>query len=260
MKSIQKFLYTAILLGGTLTAQQAQAQSWKDLLNTLKNGSTNKTTTNSGSNNSSTSGSSLSSSTIASGLKEALNIGANNASTKLSTKNGFFGNAAVKILMPAEFKKVETTLRQVGMGSVVDNAILAMNRAAEDAAGKAAPIFVNAITTMSITDALGILNGGNTAATNYLKTKTTNQLVSSFKPVIDNSLAKTNATTLWTKVFSTYNKLPIVKQKVNADLSSYVTERAVSGMFTSIAEEEAKIRTNPAGTASNLIQQVFGRK
>lgn len=183
------------------------------------------------------------------------------ASNKLSATDGFFKNAAIKILMPSEAKQVEQTLRSVGLGAVADKAILAMNRAAEDAAKQAAPIFINAITSMSITDGINILKGGNNAATNYLQSKTTSALTSAFRPVIEKSLNKVNATQLWNTVFSTYNQLPFTgSKKVNTDLTAYVTERALSGIFTSIAAEELKIRTDPASQVTNLLRKVFGGK
>lgn len=255
-KIIAPLLLTgALFLSGTF----AQAQSFSDILNTLSgnrnnsgNTSSNKSNTNNFSN--------LSNADIAKGLKEALSIGAKNASGKLSATDGFFKNAAIKILLPPEAQQVEQTLRSVGMGSLVDRAILSMNRAAEDAAKQAAPIFLNAITSMSIQDGLNILQGGNNAATNYLKGKTTTALTSAFSPVIKNSLDKAGAANLWKTVFSTYNNLPVVQKKVNPDMTAYVTERALNGMFVSIAEEEAKIRTDPAAQVTNILKQVFGNK
>ncbi|RQO31860.1 DUF4197 domain-containing protein [Taibaiella sp. KBW10] len=253
-------------------AQDVQAQSANDLLNSVLGGKKSTTTQNNGrpgstngTNNSTTSGNNttsgnLSNTQIVSGLKEALRIGANNAAGKLSLTDGFFKNTAIKILMPAEVQQVEKTLRSVGMGSVVDKAILAMNRAAEDASKQAAPIFVNAITTMSLQDGVGILTGGNTAATNYLKLKTTDALTQAFRPIIQSSLQKVGATNLWKTVFTTYNQLPLVAKKVNPDLSGYVVEKAMDGMFYSISQEEAKIRTNPAAQVTSLLQQVFGNK
>lgn len=195
-----------------------------------------------------------------SALKEALQVGTNNASSKLSNVNGFFGNQVIKILMPPEAKKVESTLRSIGMGKQVDKAILSMNRAAEDAAGKAVPIFVNAITSMSISDGITIVKGGNGAATNYLKGRTTTELTNAFRPVIENSLAKVEATKYWEDVFRIYNALPTTRSKVNTDLTAYVTERALNGLFITIAEEENKIRTNPAARVSDILKKVFGGK
>ncbi|MBY0535406.1 MAG: DUF4197 domain-containing protein [Chitinophagaceae bacterium] len=200
----------------------------------------------------------LSTEEIVSGLKEALSVGAKNSATKLSSLDGFFANATIKVLMPPEAKKVESTLRAAGMGDLVDKAILSMNRAAEEASKSAAPIFVDAIKTMSIQDALGILKGADTAATSYLKGKTTPALTAAFKPVIDAALQKTDATKYWKTVFDTYNKLPTTFKKVNSDLSGYVTEKALYGMFFQVSEEEKKIRKDPAARVSDILKKVFG--
>ena len=161
--------------------------------------------------------------------------------------------------MPKEVSKIETTLRQFGFNKQCDQLILSLNRAAEDASGKAVPIFINAITNMNINDGLTILRGGNNAATNFLKQTTTAALTQAFRPVIEKSLARVNAPALWQSVFATYNKLPISRQKVNTDLTGYVTERALAGLFTTVAQEEANIRTNPAAQITGLLKKVFGR-
>src|SRR5690606_10942869 len=139
-----------------------------------------------------------------------------------------------------------------------DKTILSMNRAAEDAASKAVPIFVNAITSMSIQDGLNILKGGQGAATNYLKSRTTAQLTTALRPVIEGSLHKLNVATYWNKTFSVYNQLPTTFNKVNPDLTAYVTERPLQGLFLTIADEENKIRNNPAARVSDLLKKVFG--
>lgn len=198
----------------------------------------------------------LSSAQIAAALKEALTIGTQNSANKLSAANGFFANAALKILMPPEAQKVENTLRSVGLGSVVDKAILSMNRGAEEAAKSATPIFVNAIKQMTITDALGILKGGNNAATNYFRDKTTAALTSAFKPVIGDALKKVDATKYWSDLFSVYNKFS--SAPVNTDLTAYVTEKAIAGIFQEVALEEQKIRQDPAARVTDLLKTVFG--
>ena len=192
---------------------------------------------------------------IIGGLKEALQVGAEKGSNKLSAVDGFFKDAVIKILMPEEAKKAEKTLRNMGLGKQVDNAILSMNRAAEDAAKSAAPIFINAIKGMSFQDALGILRGGDNAATNYLKDKTTISLTEAFRPVIENSLKKVDATKHWNTVFTTYNKFSA--EKVNPDLSAYVTEKALVGIFYQVAQEEQKIRKDPVARTSDLLKKVF---
>jgi len=206
-------------------------------------------------NNANTSGG-LTSAEIASGLKEALMVGTQNSSNKLSALDGFFANAAIKILMPPEAQKVESTLRGIGLGSLVDKAVLSMNRAAEDAAKSAAPIFISAIKQMTITDAIGILKGGNNAATNYFKDKTTAALTQAFKPAINNALGKVSATKYWNDVFSAYNKF--AAKPVNTDLSGYVTGKAIDGIFFQVAQEEQNIRQNPAARVTDLLKKVFG--
>lgn len=200
--------------------------------------------------------SSLSKDDIAAGLKEALSVGAEKAGKNLSSVNGYFANAAIKILMPEEAKQVEQKLRAMGLGKQVDNAILSMNRAAEDAAKSAAPIFVNAIKQMSIQDAVGILKGGDHTATDYLKSKTTISLTDSFSPVIEKSLEKVDATKYWNSIFSTYNKFST--NKINPDLSAYVTEKALGGIFHQVALEEQQIRKDPVARTSEILKKVFG--
>ncbi|WP_232831840.1 DUF4197 domain-containing protein [Taibaiella helva] len=260
-KLIAPLCFTA-LLGMTMPA--ARAQSLEDIFNAVKgSGNSSQQNQNSNNRNSNTGsnsmlGSGLSNTDIASGLKEALKIGAQNAGSRLSATDGFFKNAMIKILLPKEAQQVEKTLRSIGMGSVVDKAILSMNRAAEDAAKQAAPIFINAITSITIQDGLNILRGGNNAATNFLKTKTTSALTAAFTPVIQKSLNKVGAPDIWKTVFSTYNR--VSPNKVNPDLTGYVTERALNGLFVTIGDEEAKIRTNPASQVTGLLQKVFGKQ
>jgi hypothetical protein len=199
--------------------------------------------------------SALSNDEIISGLKEALKVGTEKGTNKISAIDGFFKDAAIKILMPAEAQKAEKTLRNIGLGRQVDNAILSMNRAAEDAAKSASPIFINAIKGMSFQDALGILRGGDNAATSYLKDKTTVSLTEAFRPVIESSLKKVDATKYWSTVFTSYNKLSA--EKVNPDLSAYVTEKALAGIFYQVAQEEQKIRKDPMARTSDILKKVF---
>ncbi|MER3463617.1 MAG: DUF4197 domain-containing protein [Chitinophagaceae bacterium] len=201
--------------------------------------------------------SSLSTDEIAAGLKEALNKGTQVGTQKLSAVDGFFKDAAVKILLPQEAQKVESTLRNLGMGNLVDNAILSMNRAAEDAAKSAAPIFLNAIKQMTINDALSILRGNDLAATNYLKDKTSSPLTEAFRPIIESSLQKVNATKYWNTLFTTYNRFN--PNKVNPDLSAYVTEKALTGIFYQVGQEEQKIRKDPAARTTELLKKVFSK-
>ncbi len=198
----------------------------------------------------------LSNSTIASGLKEALTIGINDGITSLGQKNGFYNSSVAKILMPEELQGVEKTLRSVGLGSLADKGIQLLNTAAEDAVSEAAPIFVNAVTSMTLTDAKDILIGGDNAATNYLKTATTSNLTTAFQPKVEASLSKVGADKVWTNLISKYNSL--TGQTINPDLDAYVTEQAINGVFNMVAEKEAGIRNNTALRSTSLLQQVFG--
>ena len=200
----------------------------------------------------------LSNEDIINGLKEALSTGAINSTKILSKPDGFFTNQAIKIIMPEEAKKVESTLRSFGMSSLVDKAVLSMNRAAEDAAGGVSSIFLNAIKQMTVTDGINILKGGDFAATDYLKKMTTVGLTEKMRPVIETSLAKVNATQHWNSVFSNYNKFS--NKKVDTDLAAYVTTKALNGLFYSISLEEQKIRKDPAAQVSELLKRVFGGK
>ena len=188
---------------------------------------------------------------VVEGLKTALRLGTDTATTRLSALNGFYKDALVKIMMPPEAQKVEKTLRDVGLGSVVDKAILSMNRSAEDASKYVGDIFINAIKQMTIQDAFAILRGGNTAATDYLKEKTTAQLTAAFKPIISKSLDKTDATKYWSDVFSTYNRFS--NKPVNTDLTAYVTGKALDGLFYKIGLEEQQIRQNPAARVPSSV-------
>jgi Protein of unknown function (DUF4197) len=211
-----------------------------------------------GKKSSSTSSSSLSTSEIVSGLKEALSLGAQKSGDKLSATDGFFKDAAVKILLPEQVRAVEAKMRMLGLGKVVDNAELSMNRAAEDASKAAAPIFLDAIKKMTVTDALNILKGSDTAATGYLRKTTSPELITAFRPVIEESLKKVDATKYWTDVFSAYNKF--TSNPVDTDINSYVTTKALDGLFYYVAQEEKDIRKNPAARVTDILKSVFGSK
>ena len=193
---------------------------------------------------------------ISSGLKEALNNGISKQVTKLTTTDGFFKNEAVKILLPEELKKVDAGLRQIGLSKLADDGLRAINRTAEDAVKEATPIFVNAVTGMSFSDAKNILMGNEHAATSYLQGSTSTALYGKFNPVIKNSFAKVGADKIWTQIITKYNSIPLVK-KVNPDLTDYVTNQAMNGVFKMIAVEEKEIRTNINARTSNLLKRVF---
>ena len=238
-----------LLLSFTTSVCLLQAQGLKGLIKKVtKDSSLNKIIPQK-------SGIGLSNADIIGGLKEALTVGTNNGANKLSAVDGFFKDAALKILMPAEAQKVEQKLRNLGMGKQVDNAILSMNRAAEDAAKSAAPIFINAIKGITIQDGLSILKGGDFAATNFLKEKTLLQLTEAFRPVIESSLQKVNATKYWKTLFTTYNTFS--KEQVNTDLTAYVTDRAMTGIFLQVGLEEQKIRKDPLARTTDLLKKVF---
>lgn len=202
------------------------------------------------------SGGSLSKEEVGEGLKEALTNGVSKGSDLVSQLDGYYKNPEIKIPFPPEVKQVETKLRQIGMGSEVDKFIESLNRGAEDAAKEAKPIFVSAIKQMTIQDAWGILKGENDAATKYLSRTTSPLLTEKFKPVIQNSLNKVNATKYYSDLVNTYNKIPLV-QKVNPNLDDYATEKAIQGLFVMVAKEEKNIRTNPGARTSELLKKVF---
>ncbi|MFV0193415.1 DUF4197 domain-containing protein [Empedobacter falsenii] len=198
----------------------------------------------------------LPNSTIASGLKEALSIGLNDGIKSLSQKNGFYNNSVAKILMPEELQTVEKTMRSLGMGSLADKGIKLLNAAAEDAVSEAAPIFVNALTSMTITDAKDILLGGNNSATNYLKLKTNTDLTKAFQPKVEASLGKVGADKVWNNLITKYNTL--TGNEIEPNLNAYVTQQTLNGVFNMVAEKENGIRNNSALQTTSILQQVFG--
>ena len=180
---------------------------------------------------------------ISSGLKEALNNGITKQVSKLTQTDGFFKNEMVKILLPAELQKVDKTLRSIGMSSLADEGLKVLNRAAENAVKEATPIFVNAITSMSFTDAKNILMGGDNSATLYLQNSSTDALYTKFSPVVGASLSKVGADKVWANIITKYNAVPFIT-KVNPDLKDYVTQEATKGVFKMVAVEEKEIRKN----------------
>ncbi|MEI6123382.1 MAG: DUF4197 domain-containing protein [Bacteroidota bacterium] len=199
---------------------------------------------------------SLSTDQIVSGLVELLNVGSTNATTQGSQANGFLSNSLIKILFPQSAEFVDVALRNGGYGSKSDTLIYHLNRTAESASSHALPIFKNAISSMSIIDAIGILYGGDYAATNYLKEKSYSQIVSTFKTDVDASSSTLNSA--WTDCKDTYNALPITHQTINTDISQYTTEKSVDGLFTLLGIEEAKIRHDPNAQVSDILKTVFG--
>lgn len=203
--------------------------------------------------------SALTTAEVGDGLREALIKGVNSGTSMLSQVDGFYKNPSVMIPFPPDVKKVEDKLRQLGLGNQVDRFVMTLNRGAEDAAAQAKPIFINAVRAMTIEDAWAILKGEPDAATQYLKRTTSGQLREKFKPVIQQSLDKVEATKYYGDVINTYNKIPFV-DKVNPDLNAYATEMAMQGLFSMIAVEEKKIRENPVERTTELLKKVFNKQ
>lgn len=199
----------------------------------------------------------LTTSEVTEGLKEALIKGISSGSDIVSQLDGYFKNPEIKIPFPPDVRKVEDRLRQIGLGGEVDKFIMTLNRGAEDAAKEAKPIFISAIRSMTIQDAWGILRGEDDAATQYLRRTTGEQLAEKFKPVIQQSLSKVNATKYYGDIVNTYNKIPLV-EKVNPDLDDYATGKAIDGLFVMIAKEEKRIRQDPVARTSEILRKVFG--
>jgi len=199
----------------------------------------------------------LSNDEVVRGLKQALEIGAKNAAGSASKLNGFYKNPLIFIPFPAEAKKVKEVVETIGMKKQVDEFVMTLNRAAEEAAKQAAPIFLNAITSMTIADGFKILKGADNAATSYLQGRTMAPLKEKFRPVVKNAIDKVQVTRYWNPIVTTYNKAPMM-QKVNPDLEAYVTDRALAGLFKLIAKEEKNIRKNPAARVTDLLRRVFG--
>lgn len=195
-------------------------------------------------------------SSIASGLRQALNMGIDKQVSKLTEQDGFYNNNLVKILLPTELQKVDRTLRDIGLGSLADQGLKAINRAAEDATKTATPIFISAVKSINFNDAKNILLGSNNAATLYLEQRTTTELYSKFNPVIKNSFDKVGADEIWKTIIDKYNSIPFVT-KVNSNLTDYVTNQALKGIFKMIAVEEGEIRTKISARTTPLLKQVF---
>ncbi|WP_347158231.1 DUF4197 domain-containing protein [Pontibacter chitinilyticus] len=206
-----------------------------------------------------TAGGPVTTSEVASGLKQALEVGIKSGASQAAQTDGYYRNPLIRIPFPEDVQRVENTLRKVGLGSEVDKFVLTLNRGAEDAAQSAVPIFLSAIKQMTIADAWAILRGDKDAATQYLKRTTSQQLYDAFNPVMVKSLEKTNATRYYTNIVSEYNKIPLVQQ-VNPDLDDYATKKAIDGLFTLVAQEEANIRENPIARTTELLRRVFSKQ
>lgn len=193
---------------------------------------------------------------VVGGLKEALSLGTKTAVQLVSQEDGYFGNEIIKILMPEDLRKVADTLSRIGLQQQVDEFILSMNRAAEKAAPGAIDIFVEAIKAMTFEDATGILTGGDTAATDYFKEKTSGQIYETFKPIISASMSEVGVTQAYKELSDKYASLPLMSA-VAFDIDDYVTNKALDGLFYMVGEEEKKIRTDPAARVTDLLKRIF---
>lgn len=237
-----KTLKVLLILSIVVYSIKVNAQTLNDAQNLLNN----------------VTGSNFSQKEAADATKEALSNGTGNAVKLVNIKDGYFKNPEIKIPFPPELKNAESKLRSAGFGKKVDNVVLSINRAAEDAGKDAKPIFLNAIKSLTITDAINIVKGQNDAATSFLKQTSTAELTNKFKPNIKTSLDKVGATKYWSEIITLYNKLPLVK-KINPDLAQYVTGKAIDGLFVMVAKEELKIRKDPMAQTSDLLKKVFGK-
>ena len=199
----------------------------------------------------------LSSEEVGAALRDSLSRGIARGARQASANNGYFGDPRLRIEFPPEIREVERTLRSLGLGDEVDRFVRQLNRSAEQAAASAKPIFIEAITSMTIGDAFGILNGERDAATQYLKRTTGDALYAAFRPIVADRLDETSATRYYGDIVRKYNQIPFVA-KVDPDLVGYATERAIDGLFVLIAEEEANIRANPGARTTRLLRRVFG--
>ncbi|RYU79049.1 DUF4197 domain-containing protein [Hymenobacter persicinus] len=253
MKTLRYSLLVAAGLTLSLSAS-AQIFSLPKIGDLLKNKPGVGTTTTG-----STTKGTLSQNEAAMGLKEALTQGISKGADQASKQDGFYLNKLIRIPFPPDAQRVATTLRAIGLGSQVDKFELSLNRGAEDAAKSAKPIFLSAIKSLTFSDVWGILTGQKDAATQYLKRTTTAQLTTAFKPIIQQSLDKVSATQYYTTLTTRYNQIPLVKP-VQTDLNQYATDKAIGGLFTLIAQEEANIRENPVARTTEILRRVFGSK
>lgn len=238
MRKIFYFILAFVLCSTTM----AYAGLWDDIMKSI--GTSSKGETDDGA--------------IASGLKEALAIGTEKAVTSVSQADGYFGNQMIKILVPEKIQKVTEVLKQVGYQKEVDDFVLSMNRAAEKAAPKAKTFFIDAIKEMTFEDARGILDGGDTSATEFFREKTRDKIYNAFKPVISSSTDEVGVTRSYKEMMGEYGSIPFMN-KEPMDLDHYVTTKAMDGLFYMVGQEEKKIRTDPAARVTDLLKSVFGK-
>lgn len=199
----------------------------------------------------------LSNDEVVKGLKDALTVGTNNSTGIASKLDGYYKNPKLFIPFPPEAKQVKDKMDLLGMKPQTDKFVMTLNRAAEEAAKNAAPVFINAVKEMSIADGFGILKGADNAATQFLKDKTNAELKQKFTPIVKAAIDKVEVTKYWNPIITKYNKIPMVK-KQNPDLTAYVTEKAMAGLFMLLAEEELKIRKDPMARVNDILKRVFG--
>ena len=240
---MKKILVTLFSLGVLFGTAQVKLKSLKDNI----------------SEKTKVSKSGLSNEEVVKGLKEALSVGTNNSSSMASKLDGFYKNPRLFIPWPPEAAEMKARLIKMGFTKQIEEFETSLNRAAEEAALKAAPVFVDAITNMSVQDGFAILNGADTAATNYLRKTTYAPLKTNFLPIVKAAIEKVNVTSYWNPLVTAYNKVPLVK-KQNPDLDDYVTNKAIDGLMVLIADEEMKIRKDPAARVTDLLKKVFGNK
>lgn len=240
-------IFILLVIAISALGRTAQSISWDDLKKKGENVYQRQSVSKGG----------LSNDEVIRGLKQALEIGAKNASSMASKINGYYKNPKIFIPFPPEAKKVKSVAENIGMKKQVNEFVKTLNRAAEEAAKEAAPIFINAIKQMTIRDGFEILRGPNDAATKYLQRKTTAPLTAKFRPVVRRAINKVQVTKHWKPLATRYNQVPFAKP-VNPDLDAYVTDRALKGLFILIANEEKKIRKNPAARVTELLRRVFG--
>lgn len=244
---MKKNIISAIGLVTLSLATTMSAQSLKDAANSIISTATGKGTTSKP----------LSNDQVVKGLKEALTVGTNNSTSLASKADGYYKNPKLFIPFPHEAKDVKDKMDALGMKTQTDKFVMTLNRAAEEAAKNAAPVFINAVKGMSIGDGFTILKGSDNAATQYLKDKTNAELKQKFTPIVKAALDKVEVTKYWNPIITKYNKIPLV-QKQNPDLTAYVTDKAMAGLFLLIAEEELKIRKDPVARVSDILKEVFG--
>lgn len=259
MKSSKISLFLALCGAATLASMPAQAQTqapdWlEELLRSIptKGGDFKMPAPRGGANTRP-----VSQDRAVLGLREALSVSTRNAVFQTGKRDGFFRNELIKILMPEKLRPIERTLRAVGAGNKVDDFVLGMNRAAERAAPQAQSIFLDAIRGMSFGDVYGILRGGDTAATDYFRQRTSAKLTSAFRPIVENSMDSVGATRQYKSLVGRYGGLPFVNQK-SLDIDSYVVNEALDGLFSVVAKEERDIRRNPAKRVTQILRDVFG--